>query len=104
MNYLEQTESGREIARRNWELGWELGWALGWALGWEQGLVKGMRALLRARFGDLDDLECLTWRLIACDDGDGDVIRIAVDATLPELRFLSYSAIARAETIVIHLR
>lgn len=70
---LEQTESGREIARRNREQGLE------------QGRVDGMRALLRARFGDLEDLDDLARRL-AERDHDGNIARIVAGATLAELR------------------
>jgi hypothetical protein len=74
---LEQTESGREIARRNREQGLEQGL--------EQGHVDGMRALLRARFGDFDDLDDLAGRL-ADRDHEGNIGRIAAGATLAELR------------------
>ena len=74
---LEQTESGREIARRNREQGLEQGL--------EQGHVDGMRALLRARYGDLDDLDDLARRL-ADRDHDGNIARIVAGATLAELR------------------
>jgi hypothetical protein len=74
---LEQTESGREIARRNREQGLEQGL--------EQGHVDGMRALLRARFGDFADLDDLARRL-ADRDHDGNIGRIVAGATLAELR------------------
>ena len=70
---LEQTESGREIARRNREQGLE------------QGHVDGMRALLRARYGDLADLDDLARRL-ADRDHEGNIARIVAGATLAELR------------------
>ncbi|WP_250036365.1 hypothetical protein [Paractinoplanes maris] len=70
---LEQTESGREIARRNREQGLE------------QGRVDGMRALLRARYGDLADLDDLARRL-ADSDHDGNIARIVAGVTLVELR------------------
>jgi len=70
---LEQSESGREIARRNREQGLE------------QGHVDGMRALLRARFGDFADLDDLARRL-ADRDHDGNIGRIVAGATLAELR------------------
>ncbi len=66
---LEQTESGREIARRNRE----------------QGHVDGMRALLRAKYGDLADLDELARRL-ADRDHDGNIARIVAGATVAELR------------------
>jgi hypothetical protein len=70
---LEQTESGREIARRNREQGLE------------QGHVDGMRALLRARFGELDDLDDLARRLAGRDHAE-NIGRIVAGATLAELR------------------
>ena len=78
---LEQTESGREIARRNREQGLELGLEQGL----EQGHVDGMRALLRARYGDFADLDDLARRL-ADRDHDGNIARIVAGATLAELR------------------
>jgi predicted transposase YdaD len=74
---LEQTESGREIARRNRERGLEQGL--------EQGHVDGMRALLRARYGDFADLDDLARRL-ADRDHAGNIGRIVAGATLAELR------------------
>jgi len=74
---LEQSESGREIARRNLERGLEQGL--------ERGHVDGMRALLRARFGDFADLDDLARRL-ADGDHDGNIARIVAGATLAELR------------------
>ena len=68
-NVLRQTELGREIARENLE----------------QGHVDGMRALLRARFGEITDLEDLARRL-ADRDHDGSIGRIVAGATLAELR------------------
>ena len=68
-NVLKQTELGREIARENLE----------------QGHIDGMRALLRARFGELADLDDLARRL-ADRDHDGSVGRIVAGATLAELR------------------
>ena len=70
---LAQTESGREIARRNREQGLE------------QGRVEGMRVLLRARFGEFADLDDLARRL-ADRDHDGNIGRIVAGATLAELR------------------
>jgi hypothetical protein len=66
---LAQSESGREIARRSLE----------------QGRVDGMRALLRAKYGDLPDLDDLARRL-ANGDHDGNIARIVTGATLAELR------------------
>jgi hypothetical protein len=74
---LEQTESGREIARRNRAQGLEQGL--------EQGRVDGMRALLQARYGDLTDLDDLA-RQLADRDHDGNIRRIVAGATLAELR------------------
>jgi predicted transposase YdaD len=82
---LEQTESGREIARRNREQGLEQGREQGLEQGREQGHVDGMRAVLRARFGDLSDLDDLAQRL-ADTDHDGNIARIVAGATLAELR------------------
>jgi len=78
---LEQSESGREIARRNLERGLEQGLEQGL----ERGHVDGMRALLRARFGDFADLDDLARRL-ADRDHDGNIARIVAGATLAELR------------------
>jgi hypothetical protein len=78
---LEQTESGREIARRNREQGLEQGREQGL----EQGRVDGMRVLLRARYGDFADLDDLARRL-ADRDHDGNIARIVAGATLAELR------------------
>ncbi|WP_030440969.1 hypothetical protein [Actinoplanes subtropicus] len=77
---LEQTESGREIARRNREQGLEKGLEKGL----EQGHIDGMRALLRAKFGDFADLDDLARRL-AARDHDGNIARIVAGATLAEL-------------------
>ncbi len=66
---LEQSESGREIARRNLK----------------QGAVNGMRALLRAKYGDLDDLEDLARQLVDRDH-EGNIARIVAGATVEELR------------------
>jgi hypothetical protein len=62
---LEQTESGREIARKN--------------------RVGMMRAALRARYGDLADLDDLAQQL-ASRDHDANIARIVTGATLAELR------------------
>ncbi|SNY66371.1 hypothetical protein [Paractinoplanes atraurantiacus] len=70
---LEQTEPGREIARRNREQGLE------------RGHVDGMRAALRARYGDFADLDDLARRL-AERDHDGNIARIVAGASLAELR------------------
>jgi hypothetical protein len=68
-NILEQTEVGRDIARRNRE----------------QGHVDSMRAILRAKFGAIDDLEELARRL-AQGDHEASIGRIMAGATLEELR------------------
>jgi predicted transposase YdaD len=78
---LEQTESGRDIARRNREQGLERGLEQGL----ERGHVDGMRALLRAKFGDFADLDDLA-RKLADRDHDGNIGRIVAGATLAELR------------------
>ena len=70
---LEQSESGREIARRNLEQGLE------------RGHVDSMRVLLRARFGDFADLDELARRLTESDH-DGSIGRIVAGASLAELR------------------
>ncbi|WP_344302451.1 hypothetical protein, partial [Paractinoplanes deccanensis] len=74
---LEQTESGREIARKNREQGRELGF--------EEGYVYAMRDLLQATYGDIDDLDALAQRL-AHSDNRGNIARIVAGATLAELR------------------
>ncbi|XVV15662.1 hypothetical protein ACQP2X_15355 [Actinoplanes sp. CA-131856] len=74
---LEQSESGREIARRNRERGLEQGL--------EQGHADAMRALLRATYGDFADLDDLARRL-ADLDYEGNIARIVAGATLAELR------------------
>ncbi|GIE33932.1 hypothetical protein Ait01nite_069770 [Actinoplanes italicus] len=68
-NILEQSESGRDIARRNRA----------------EGHFDSMQALLRARFGDIDDLDDLARRLA---DGDhvGNIARIVDGVTLEDLR------------------
>ncbi|XVV17025.1 hypothetical protein ACQP2X_22405 [Actinoplanes sp. CA-131856] len=82
---LEQTESGREIARRNREQGLEQGLEQGREQGLERGHVDGMRALLRAKYGDFADLDDLAQRL-ANRNHDGNIARIVAGATLTELR------------------
>jgi hypothetical protein len=86
---LEQSESGREIARRNRERGLEQGLEQGREQGLEQGLeqghVDGMRAVLKARYGEFADLDDLARRL-AERDHDGNIARIVAGATLAELR------------------
>ncbi|GID26205.1 hypothetical protein [Paractinoplanes brasiliensis] len=64
-NVLEQTETGREIARRN--------------------RADVMRALLKARYGEFDDLQDLAERLVD-RDYDDIMARIVAGATLAELR------------------
>jgi hypothetical protein len=70
---LAQSELGQEIARHNRERGVEQGWE------------RAMRVALRARFGDLDDLDELARRL-ADADHDGNLARVVAGATLAELR------------------
>ena len=68
-NILEQTETGREIARKNRE----------------EGHVDLMRAALRAAYGDITDLDELARRL-ADRDHSGNIARIVAGATLADLR------------------
>jgi hypothetical protein len=72
-NILEQTETGREIARKNREQGRE------------QGHVDLMRAALQAAYGDITDLDELARRL-ADRDHSGNIARIIAGATLDDLR------------------
>jgi len=72
-NILEQTETGREIARKNREEGRE------------EGHVDLMRAALQAAYGDLADLDELARRL-ADRDHSGNIARIVAGATLDDLR------------------
>jgi hypothetical protein len=68
-NILEQTETGREIARTNRE----------------EGHVDLMRAALQAAHGDITDLDELARRL-ADHDHSGNIARIVAGATLDDLR------------------
>ena len=68
-NILEQTDAGREIARKDRE----------------EGYVDGMRAALRAAHGDITDLDQLARRLVARDTS-GNIARIIAGATLDDLR------------------
>ena len=70
---LEQSELGREIAERSREQGIT------------EGNVNSMRTLLRAKFGEVDDLDGLA-RHLAGQDHDGNIERIVGGATLEELR------------------
>lgn len=72
-NILEQTETGREIARKSREEGREAGH------------VDLMRAALRAAYGDIADLDELAGRL-ADRDHSGNIGRIVAGATLDDLR------------------
>ena len=72
-NVLKQSESGREILEEGREQGLE------------QGHVDSMRVLLRARFGELADLDELAHRLTDSDH-NGNIARIVAGATLAELR------------------
>ncbi|GAA4937842.1 hypothetical protein [Actinoplanes utahensis] len=69
-NILEQSELGREIAQRSRE----------------QANIEWMRALLLARFGEIDDLDDLALHLTADQDRDRNIARIVAGATLEELR------------------
>ncbi|GID28245.1 hypothetical protein C8E87_7640 [Paractinoplanes brasiliensis] len=68
-NVLEQSEAGREIARKNRE----------------EERVDSMRALLRAKYGEFDDLDELA-RKLAGRDKVGTMARIVAGASLAELR------------------
>ena len=68
-NILEQTETGREIARKNRE----------------QGHADLMRAALKAAYGDITDLDKLARRL-ADHDHSANIARIIAGATLDDLR------------------
>jgi hypothetical protein len=70
---LEQSEVGREIARKNLEQGVELG------------LFRSMLTALRARYGELPDLEELARRL-SDRDHDQNMARIIAGVSLAELR------------------
>ncbi|GAA4937849.1 hypothetical protein [Actinoplanes utahensis] len=80
-NIPEQSELGREFAQRSREQGI--------TEGWQQGITEGrvdlMRALLRAKFGEIDDLDDLA-RHLAGHDRDGNIARIVAGATPAELR------------------
>jgi hypothetical protein len=72
-NILEQTETGREIARKNREEGRE------------EGHVDLMRAALQAAYGNITDLDELARRL-ADRDHSANIARIVAGATLGDLR------------------
>ncbi len=76
-NILEQTETGREIARKNRDEGREEGR--------EEGHVDLMRAALQAAYGDITDLDGLARRL-ADRDHSANIARIVSGATLDDLR------------------
>lgn len=76
-NVLEQTELGRDIARRGEERGEERGE--------KRAQIEGMRVLLRAKFGEFADLGDLARRL-AGRDYEGNIERIVAGATLAQLR------------------
>jgi hypothetical protein len=80
-NILEQTETGREIARKNREEGREAGREEGR----EEGHVDLMRAALQAAYGDITDLDELARRL-ADRDHSGSISRIIAGAPLDDLR------------------
>jgi predicted transposase YdaD len=80
-NILEQTETGREIARKNREQGREEGHEEGR----EEGRVDLMRAALQAAYGDITDLDDLARRL-ADRDHNGNIARIVAGTTLDDLR------------------
>jgi hypothetical protein len=68
-NILEQTETGREIARKSRE----------------EGHVDLMRAALQAAYGDITDLDELARRL-ADHDHSGNIARIVAGTALDDLR------------------
>ena len=72
-NILEQTETGREIARKNREEGRE------------EGHIDLMRAALQAAYGDISDLDELA-RCLADRDHSGNIARIVAGTTLDDLR------------------
>ena len=72
-NILEQTETGREIARKNREAGRE------------EGHVDVMRAALQAAHGDITDLDKLARHLADRNHG-ANIARIVAGATLDDLR------------------
>jgi hypothetical protein len=76
-NILEQTETGREIARKSREEGREEGR--------EQGHLDSMRAALRAAHGDITDLDELAHRLADRDHSE-NISRIIAGAPLDDLR------------------
>ena len=84
-NILEQTETGREIARKNREEGRQEGRQEGQQEGREEGHVDLMRAALRAAYGDIADLDELARRL-ADHDHSGSIARIVAGAPLDDLR------------------
>jgi hypothetical protein len=84
-NILEQTETGREIARKNREQGREEGREEGREQGREEGHVDLMRAALQAAYGDITDLDELARRL-ADRDHSGSISRIIAGAPLDDLR------------------
>ncbi|MCY1138328.1 hypothetical protein OWR29_09990 [Actinoplanes sp. Pm04-4] len=104
-NILEQSEAGREIARRGWRKGFAQIYAKGVSHslelrlsegleqvleqvledGWRQGHVDAMWTLLRAKYGNVDDLDDLAQQLTDSDH-DGNIVRIVGGATLAELR------------------
>jgi hypothetical protein len=67
-NILEHTESGREIARKSHD----------------EGRVDSMCAVLRAKYGDMADLDGLAKRLVR-EDNDGNIARIIGGVTLEDL-------------------
>ncbi|GID26206.1 hypothetical protein [Paractinoplanes brasiliensis] len=104
-NVLEQSETGREIARRNRHRGFVEGLSQGLVQAFAQsfaeafarnsvatfeesfvqGRIDGMRTLLRVKYGVIDDLDDLAKRLSDADY-DGNFARIIAGATLAELR------------------
>ncbi|MBL7259185.1 hypothetical protein [Paractinoplanes lichenicola] len=54
--------------------------------GLERGRIEGMRVILRAKYGEFDDLVDLARRLSE-SDYDGNIGRIVAGVPLAELRF-----------------
>jgi hypothetical protein len=98
-DFLEQTEAGRDIARRNQARGFAQG--LAQALGEKYASVfvaqievvyaetraDSMRILLRAAFGEIDDLDDLA-RRFAHVGYENNVCRIVAGATIDEMRLI----------------
>jgi hypothetical protein len=98
-NVLEESETGREIARRYRARGFSEG--IGQAVGqtfarafavqieeaFADGRADSMRILLEAAFGEVDDLDDLARRLAKADH-KGNISRIVAGATIDDLRVI----------------